>query len=126
MANSSTNAKKVGSSVKILQLRHRSPPRTISSLHIGCQYQCWECTRLVSKGGYWGWIVYWDSVVDVEGLYKKDIDNVEYWEPEVGTVGKHKVNIAYKGYWRGGTYWHNANLVTFWTYSHHPDYGCMF
>ena len=22
------------------------------------------------------------------GLYKKDIDNVEYWEPEEGTVGR--------------------------------------
>ena len=64
--------------------------------------------------------------MDVEGLYKKDIDNVEYWEPEVSTVGKHKVNIAYKGYWRAGTSWHNANLVTFWTYSHYPDHGWMF
>ena len=48
-------------------------------------------------------MVYWDSVVDIEGLYKKDIDNVEYWEPEVGTVGR-QVKIAYKGYWRGGIF----------------------
>ena len=34
-------------------------------------------------------MVYWDSVVDIEGLYKKDIDNVEYWEPEVGTVDRY-------------------------------------
>ena len=32
-------------------------------------------------------MVYWDSVVDIEELYKKDIDNVEYWELEEGTVG---------------------------------------
>ena len=87
MANSSTNAKKVGSGVKILQLRHRSPPRTISSLHIGTQYVVyWDGTSVGNVQdlylkediwGGWGW-----------GLYKKDIDNVEYWEPEVGIVDR--------------------------------------
>ena len=48
-------------------------------------------------------MVYWDSVVDIEELYKKDIDNVEYWELQEGTVGM-QVNIAYKGYWRGGIF----------------------
>ena len=34
-----------------------------------------------------GGMEYWDAVVDIEELYKKDIDNVEFWELEEGTVG---------------------------------------